>query len=269
MDDSKIEFDKKLRDKFREYLKNLQRTKNKRVLYELFEGLKKLDLEIYLFGGFAKDIYVKGYKAVPRDIDLVIVESNLDPILSLFKNYAIRESRFGGYKVTYKGLNVDFWSIEKTWAFEHKKVNLSNIHSLSQTTFLNIESLAIELFPKRRSRKIISEGFTDALRENIIELNLEENPFPELNIARSLYAAKKLDQSFGPKLLRFISTHLENCDVDEILSIYKRRYGLIEKEERFYKLFLNKLRKNDFDSIQISKLKKEFENYQMSLFDSL
>ncbi|MDH5398314.1 MAG: hypothetical protein OEX02_09220 [Cyclobacteriaceae bacterium] len=256
-----------LRKRFREYLKDLSKIKYKKVLYDLFfEKLKPLNLDIYLFGGFPKDIYLKGQMAIPRDIDMVVVESDLSVLLETLKDYPIEKSRFGGYKVKYEGLDVDFWSIEKTWAFETNLVELTGINSLSETTFLNIEGIAVELFPKGNSRNIISDGFEGFFRENLLELNLEQNPFPALNIARSLYAAKKTDKNFGPRLLKFISDNLRDCNVEDVLVIYKRKYGLLDKEKAFYKRYFSYLKNNEFDRLNISELHGAYVKQQMKLF---
>ncbi|MEM6814168.1 MAG: hypothetical protein AAF600_07195 [Bacteroidota bacterium] len=260
-------FENDLRDRFREYLKNLPRTKNKKVIYSLFQKLKKLELDLYLFGGFPKDIYFKKYKAIPRDIDLVVLQNNLNGLLDEFKDYRIEKSRFGGIKIKYEGIDVDIWPLAKTWAFENGNIPLSNVDSLSKTTFLNIESIAIELYPKENTRKIVTDGFLDATKEKVLELNLQDNPFPELNIARALYSAKRLKYTFGPKLMEFISASLKRHDEDEILQIYERKYGITEREKQVYKKMLKSLKRNQTTTLKDYNTFINFKNQQFNLFD--
>ncbi len=261
-------FENDLRYRFREYLKNLPRTKNKKVIYSLFQKLKKLKLDLYLFGGFPKDIYFKRHKAIPRDIDLVVLQNDLKVLLDEFKGYRVEKSRFGGVKIKFKGIDVDIWPLAKTWAFENGSVRMTSVDSLSKTTFLNIESIAIELYPKENTRRVVTDGFLEATKEKVLELNLEDNPFPELNIARALYAAKKLKYAFGPRLLTYMAMNLEHCSEDEILRIYERKYGTVERERRAYKEFLISLKKSSNLNARGYTTFKTLRIDQMGLFDS-
>lgn len=232
-----------LRSRFSEYLRNVKRSKSKRPIAELFDLLKKSDFEIYLFGGFPKDIYFKKNRAIPRDIDLVVNATDLVPLISLFNDFEIQISRFGGYKIKYHGLDVDIWPLASTWAFVEEHVTFNGIESLATTTFLNIESIAIEIFPKpSKIRNVILDGFVDAFENRLLELNLEKNPFPELNIARALHAAKNTGYQFGERLLSFMASNLAKSNDEEIFSIYKKKYGLVETEKQVIQAFLTNLR---------------------------
>ena len=61
---------------------------------------------------------------------------------------------------------------------------------MPKTTFLNVEAVAVELNPRpTRSRKLYESGFFEGVATETIEINLEENPFPDLCVARSLLTA--------------------------------------------------------------------------------
>jgi hypothetical protein len=221
-------------------------------------------MEIYLFGGFPKDIYLKGNNAIPRDIDLIVNGNDIGPLSELFSKYQIEKSRFGGLKIKYYGLDVDIWTLNDTWAFKSHVAKLEGIDSISKTTFLNIEAIAVELFPKSTKRKVVLDGFFEAIENHELELNLEKNPFPELNIARALYAAKNTDYHFGPKLISFIASNLNSSSEKKILSIYKKRYGMVEREKKVFQFFLKAICENKkFDG----RMQNFFRQGQANLFE--
>lgn len=259
-------FEKEFRNKFKKYLDSLE-NKNKKVLKEIFDLLYCIDSGIFLFGGFPLDIFLKGNYAIPRDIDIVVTDGNLNSLINLFTGYKISKTRLGGYKINYKGLGIDIWHIENTWAFENNIVKYKNINTLGKTTFLNIESIAIELNPgKQHQRRILYDGFLKALNENCIEINLEENPSPELNIARLIHAAQKLNKPLGPKLLNYISKNLNQFDINRILLIYEKRYGILEREKEIYKDIFAKIQENK-NAESLSKVKDNFLSEQLNLFE--
>ncbi|MEQ9117190.1 hypothetical protein, partial [Fulvivirga sp.] len=170
-------------------------------------------------------------------------------------------------KIKFEGIDVDIWPLEKTWAFESGSVNLNDINSLSETTFLNIESIAIELFPKSKCRNVIAHGFNQAINDKLLEINLKENPFPELNIARALYAAKRLEYNFGPHLIEFISENLKSCDIDDILHIYEKKYGIVEFEKNSYRNYLTQIKiSDDFYHNDLKSFKRSYSK-QTNIFD--
>jgi hypothetical protein len=101
-----------------------------------------------------------------------------------------------------------------------------NFLTLPQTTFLNVEAVAAELNPRAtRSRRLFSCGFFEGIATETIEINLEENPFPDLCVIRSLLTAARLGFAIGPKLAKYLVSRSEGMTRARINEIQVQHYG--------------------------------------------
>ncbi len=222
----KLDFEKEFRKKLGIYFSALGKRKNSPVK-DLFNILKHEKFSVYAFGGFPRDIFLRGTNAHFRDIDLVIEGIQINLFKDVFRDYVIGENKFGGLKIKYKSLIVDIWPLEQTWAFQQKHIESISFQNIEETTFLNFESILFEVNPSiSRPRKIFYEGFYNLINSDVLEVNLEPNPFPDLNIVRALYAAKKFNLKIGPKLGEFIIENAKEFEEEHLYSIYKKKYKI-------------------------------------------
>jgi hypothetical protein len=186
-------------------------------------------LPAFLFGGTLRDLLAFG--ALPRDLDIVVRASNLEKFAGDFKRYLVRQTRFGGMHFVVDGWHFDVWPLRETWAFRKGLVTPRIFSTLPLTTFLNVEAVAAELrLGPTGSRKLFEAGFFEAMSTQTVEINLEENPFPDLCIVRSLLTAARLGFDIGPKLAKYLVSRSEGMTVANLGEVQLRHYGEIRAD---------------------------------------
>ncbi|MFP9128560.1 hypothetical protein [Niallia sp. BSM11] len=194
--------------------------------------------DLILFGGCIRDYMEHRFTEPPRDFDIVLNNNNLDLETLIYSSlgsldYSICKNKFGGYKIHISDLKFDIWEIQKTWAFQEKKVSYSSFEDLNKTVFLNIDSLFYNL----STGILYDEGYREALTRSELDIILQENPYPELNLARAFRFKSKYGLDFSSKLKDFFYSWLGNFESDKTaLNILKeieiKRYNssLVEDE---------------------------------------
>jgi hypothetical protein len=77
---------------------------------------------------------------------------------------------------------IDVWPLGDTWALRQFRIGSGDFESLTRTTFLNVEGVIVDLSaPQRGRRRVYASGFFEALQTRVLDINLEENPYPELS----------------------------------------------------------------------------------------
>jgi hypothetical protein len=187
-----------------------------------------------VFGGLLRDLMVFGLHAIPRDVDLVIQRGQPKDIESEFLDYITRRTRFGGYVLGFKGWRVDIWPLWETWAIRQGLVGEPSPTALTQSTFLNVEAVALTLDPQGNDGRIVYDsGFFEGVQEKLLDINLEPNPYPELSIVRSLMTASKLDFALSPRLVEFIDHQSGSIDMKRLLAEQVSHYGAILRDHKY------------------------------------
>lgn len=187
---------------------------------------------LFVFGGTLRDLLALTPPPAPRDLDLVVSGPTIEELRGVFAPQIIRETRFGGLHLRVKKLPVDIWTLESTWAFRSGLVPSQGFEALPKTTFLNVEAVAAELNTSSgRARQIYSHGFFEAVRDKLLEINLEDNPFPALCMVRSLITARHLDYSIGPRLLHYLYYHGSRISLEEMEAVQRAHYGHVKLDQ--------------------------------------
>ena len=182
--------------------------------------------EAFLFGGSLRDLALRGLDARPRDIDIVFSGVPVDEVRAAVRPYTQRQTRFGGFQLSVKGVEVDLWPLASTWAFGQMALATPSFADLPSTTFLDIEAIVAELPLSTHSRdRIYSRGFFHSLTTRTIEINYEENPYPEFCLARSLDLASRLGFSIGPRLSRFASEWFARLKDEQLADAHRATHG--------------------------------------------
>lgn len=215
----------------------------------LLKRMKQHNLSAFLCGGVLRDVLLRK-KALPRDIDIIVHDIQRDDLERLFSDFNINYTRFGGISILIKDWKVDIWPLSETWAFKERYVPFNNCFSdYTKTTFLNIEAVAVELFTKRgRKRTIYSKGFFDSMSKRVLEINLEENPDPEINITRAIYMSMIYHFALGPHLRHYISERSDQLNIERIRRILKNSYTMSNVNKEYIKtIFQNIKEKKDLN----------------------
>ncbi len=185
--------------------------------------------QAFLFGGLLRDLL---WGVTPRDVDLVVQDEHMDSIIHWLSPKICHRNRFGGIKVRDNGWEFDIWSVSQTWAFQQSSNWPSrSFADLPATTFLNIEAVAMELWPSSSERRIYENGFYSAFEQQTVEINYADNPYPDFCIARAIFVAAKLRFNIGPELTKYIDAHTSIVSVKDIANIQRKHYktGLLSE----------------------------------------
>lgn len=247
--------DRKLKDRFRAFFAfqgEKPAAAARESMQAVFDRILINRWEAYIVGGTLRDIMLAPRSIFPRDIDIIIAGVTGDDLAGTFGDLLQRRTRFGGLHLVNDfnlgGLTrsighiyFDVWRLEDTWGIRHAQLP-STIDHFVQTPFLNIDSIAIELVPKRARRRIAECGFFTALTTRTLEINYLPNPFPSVCIIRSLIMAAKLQFALGPQLAAYIAEHADS--VDELLEAQRSHYGAIRCAKEELQAWLARIRES-------------------------
>ena len=218
--------------------------RGRQPLADLLSRFARPQWDALVFGGFLRDLMLFAGRAIPRDIDLVVQSSEPAGLSKALSGYLRRRTRFGGYVLGNKGWRLDVWPIEQTWALREGLIDSVGPEGLVRSTFLNLEAVAVSLRSRGRGgRRVYDHGFFEGVRDRLLDINLEENPYPELCIVRSLITAASLNFGLSMRLVGYIDTHSRSIGVDSLLEVQERHYGFVRRYGDYLDFWLHFLRK--------------------------
>jgi len=209
------------------------RRKWKSEIWKTVNELRSQKWPAVFFGGTLRSLLIsrlaRNRFGRPRDVDIVLSGIRLNEIKLQFDNYVKRETRFGGVQLVRKNWQLDLWPLDQTFALLGT-TNEPHFEDLPGTTFLNVEAIAIDVWPQSgRGRAIYSgdDQFFKGIISQTIELNNEDNPFPQLCVARALVMASDLQWKVGPRLLKYVRTHVASLSESDFEDVQQKHYGSI------------------------------------------
>jgi len=201
------------------------RARLKAPLIGILRRFSERRLPAVIFGGALRDLMVHGPSTEPRDVDVVVDGASVEDLARLFQDVVVRRTRFGGLHLNVKGWMVDVWPLSDTWALRELRIGCRDFQALTLTTFLNVEAVVIDLTSRRMRRQIYSSGFFEAIRTRTLDINLEENPFPELSAIRSLVTASTLKYGLSKRLARYVVHHVNSAPLEYSVEVQLGHYG--------------------------------------------
>ena len=167
----------------------------------------------------------KGPSAAPRDVDIVVDGVSIQELESLFSDVLVRKTRFGGLHLNVQGWMIDVWPLSDTWALKELSICGRDFEALTRTTFLNVEAATISLSVQHGARMVHAHGFFEAIKTKTLDINLEENPFPELAAIRTLITAYKLNYALSRRLARYVIHYTSRTPIEQLVQIQFSHYG--------------------------------------------
>ena len=221
-------------------------------IVETIRELRHAALPAVYFGGTLRSLLLSrilGRKRVgrPRDLDIVVADDSIQRLKQRLGGRVVRETRFGGIKVERDSWQFDLWPLEATWAFKQDRTLFSTFSALPDTTFFNLEAVAVDVWARPGSQRNIYAGdgrFFEGLLTKTIELNQELNPFPALCVVRSLVLAKTTGFAIGPKLASYLFAHSTSVSDGELETVQRHHYGKQRLTVRDMRRLLDFIRKS-------------------------
>jgi hypothetical protein len=191
----------------------------------------------YLVGGTLRDLLLGPARAgpagsYPRDIDIIVIGASLQELAECFSDLLSRQTRYGGlHLVTHVTrtceVHFDVWPLDETWAFKEYALT-PDIAIFPTTPFLNIDAIAVEARAARgRPRQVYEHGFFDAIGNELLDVNFEPNPYPDVCAMRALVLAAKLKYGISTRLGYFIAKRAAMSSVSAFEDAQLSHYGRI------------------------------------------
>lgn len=220
---------KVLRGRFGRFVTSHSRYKH--PLLAFFQTLRDAQLPAVVFGGTLRDLVVKGSSEQPRDVDVVVDTPSLAAIELLFRNYIKKQTRFGGLHLNVELWPIDIWPLPRTWALRDRDPAGVSFADLPNTTFLDVEAVAAEIWPASgHPRRIFGERFFSAIERRTLGINHAANPFPELCVVRALISAARLDFRLSESLVNYVITAGADLSPRDLEVIQSSHYGKVRCE---------------------------------------
>lgn len=165
--------------------------------------------DVFVFSGVIRDYFVRpGY--VQRDLDLVL-EHGIS-WYSIYRQYrkkiVVKMNSYGGLKVRIGNLDVDVWTMERTWGLVHKGIRVTP-HNLVNTAFFNFSAV---IYSIHRQRFYVHRSFMDFVSKREIGILYRDNPNIPLCILNSMYYSNMLGMPLSAELKRWIVAHYNLFD---------------------------------------------------------
>jgi len=223
------------------------------AIVEVTEMLNCPAWSSYLVGGTLRDLLIgpdaRHQRVQPRDVDIVVCGATREQLLELFTKTLVleRPTRFGGLHLTKKlpsGYRVvfDVWSLADTWGFGSKNIPPS-IEEFPGTTFMNIDSCAIELWPlPGKPRALFAQGFFEGIANGVLDVNYAPNPYPYVCVARALVIAARLQFALTRSMAEFILNHTSTGGVEALIEAQQSHYGMVRCDAKELESWIREIR---------------------------
>lgn len=217
-----------------------------RPIAHTLRDIREENVEAVLFGGTLRSLLLsriqKSKFGRPRDIDIVIAGASLDKVRDRFQQLIKRETRFGGLQLERRNWQFDVWPLHNTWAFQQDLDMTPAFEALPSTTFFNLEAIAVDVWtPPGQPRNIYSgnDQFFEGIIDRVLEINLEDNPFPALCIVRAFVFASTTQFAIGPGLATYLVHNASLITDEELAVVQQKHYGCIRCDVRTMRQWLD------------------------------
>ncbi len=175
---------------------------------------------VFIFSGIIRNFFLKINEI--RDVDLVVSSDKIVP--DLLSSYDFRRNSFGGYKISIGGINIDLWSLEKTWAFNlQTTLNYQLENVLHNTAFFNFSSV---VYSMKDAKFFYSEDFVKFIKTKTLDVVFVPNANIGLCVVNTFYYSDKYRLKVSKKLAQVVKNFHAQIDNDYD-SIQLKHFGKI------------------------------------------
>lgn len=156
------------------------------------------------YGDFVRDLAI-GRSLTPV-IDISVDCGDKEEMFSLLSKYVVKRISPGGVRIEYNKMVFNVYYVNETPELVQKDVCDRNLPKLCSNLLLDIDAIAVTLWPKKGSniRNVYNyERFWESHEKKVIGLCSIQQKFPEDLIAKPLVMAKKLGYTLDHKVIQF------------------------------------------------------------------
>lgn len=227
MAETSVSIEKELRKKFNSFIRS-QRSPTT-PLWDALNMLRSKQWTAYSFGGIPRGVLDLGAKYNPRDLDLVFDDNDFFEFEKAFYQIIKKRNSYGGLKLNFNGLAIDAWPLSATWAFREKLIKNVSFESLPRTTFLNIDGIIVEVNPReKKRRRVFESGFYSSWAQHVLDINLIENPHPEICFARTLQISRRFGFKVSQRLAMYLWDVFQTTPISKLQDAQHMHYGKVE-----------------------------------------
>ncbi len=159
---------------------------------------------VAVFGGFARDMALRGAAGFRSDIDIV-VECESGRLHTLIDGLAeegvtVTRNKFDGFRIHDTKNVLDVWALETTWAVRMGYVD-PVLRDLPRSTFFNWDAIAYCISTREL---ICSPLYFEQARDRLLDLNLRENPNPKGMCVRTLRSLRRSGANLSRNLVAYV-----------------------------------------------------------------
>ena len=173
-------------------------------------------------GGALRELQYRSSRHFTSDLDFVIEVDNSQGFRNLVKQYSAKPNRFGGHRISLRGIDIDFWEAERSWAHIQGYSKVSRLEDIVHTTFFNVDAILYIINERRIEAK---PGTLEALRDRYLDINLLPNPNPLGATVRALRRMCEHKMRASELLTAYIARQIDNVGWQKILLLDETAYG--------------------------------------------
>ncbi|MGC3958566.1 MAG: hypothetical protein QM813_11675 [Verrucomicrobiota bacterium] len=218
-----------LKERFHRFLH--RRKDDGKVVDEIARQFRSRGWTVFAFGGTPRGVYDSRKTYTPRDLDLVFEDDHFESFESAYSKNILRKNNFGGIKLQIQHVVIDAWPLSATWAFRNGYVKNPSWNNLPATTFLNLDGIIIEFAPQVLKNRVIYESnFFSGWNSKTLEINLVQNPFPAVCVARTLTISRNFGFLISAGLAFYLYEILNKIAFSSIEGAQRKHYGQVKFE---------------------------------------
>ncbi|MGX9181193.1 hypothetical protein [Mesorhizobium sp. BHbdii] len=186
------------------------------VLEELGESGR-----VALIGGALRELRYAPVRHFRSDLDFVVEVRKQDAWKRLVERRCAKPNKFGGFRVSYHHIDIDFWDVTCSWAHTSGYKAVNNLEDVLDTTFFNVDAMIYLLDENKVHAKV---GTLEDLDRRFLDINLCPNPNPLGASVRALRRMYELDMRASSNLVQYIASQIDAVGWAKIVMVDRAAY---------------------------------------------
>ena len=191
--------------------------------FKRFFEVLNLYMNVVLIGGAARGALENDFN--PRDLDFILNNDNMNDFESIIKNLHINyiKNSFGGYKLKFKNLEVDVWSIYTHNSFI-KGFMEPSVENLEKSCVINYDSVLYDFKKNVLYDSIYQNCKKTKIIKLIGDLKMINSNGIGRNVARLIRKQLESGYKFDNRTIKYIEDYFKSNSKEDLYSAYQQHY---------------------------------------------